>query len=154
MTVRLLAVGSPMRGDDTAGLMLAERLSDAQLQECLLTTMPADAVMMLEQFGTDPVIILDAFEAGPDDPPVLKLDLLTEELPEEMSYSSHGLGVAQAVAMARNMGLLPPVLTLIGIAGYRFGMGDTPSAGFSERLDQAEAMLQAELALLRRQTAA
>jgi hydrogenase maturation protease len=154
MSIRILAVGSPMRGDDTAGLVLAERLSDARPEGCLLTTMPADALAMIEQFAGDPVVIIDAFEAGPDDPPVLKLDLLTEELPEEMSYSSHGLGVAQAVAMARSMGMLPPHLTLIGIAGYRFGMGDEPSDGFDERLAEAEALLDEELALLREKSAA
>lgn len=143
-----------MRGDDTAGLELAERLTPAQLQGCELTTMPADALMMIEQFGTDPVIIVDAFEAGPADPPVLRLDLLTETLPEEMSYSSHGLGVAQAVAMGRGMGMLPPSLTLIGIAGYRFGMGEAPSEGFAARLDAAGALLQAELETLRQEAEA
>ena len=50
-----------------------------------------------------------------------RIDALQQALPEENGQTStHGLGVAQAVALAKNLDLLPAKLIIYAIAGGQF----------------------------------
>lgn len=145
----IVAVGKAMRGDDAAALLLADTLQAEPVPGVDVIYSSGDVVELLSLFQTcEAVIVLDAYEAGPDDPPVLRLDALEERLPSASCCSSHGLGVAEAVQIAGEMGVMPAKLVVIAIAGYRFDIGSPVSAGMEKRLEAAKALLLNELARL------
>jgi hydrogenase maturation protease len=51
--------------------------------------------------------------------------------------SSHGIGVAEAVELARALGRLPRRLTLIGVEAAGFEVGASLSSAVADRLDDA-----------------
>jgi len=146
MSVRVIAVGRELRGDDAAAFMLVETLRENPVPGVELVCSDGDVVELLDLFqGQDAVIVLDAYEANPNDPPVMRLDAGKEMLPSTPACSSHGLGVAEAVEMAREMGLLPATCIMIAIAGYAFATGSPPSGGLKKRLRMADHLLRKEL---------
>jgi hydrogenase maturation protease len=48
-------------------------------------------------------------------------------VPSNPQVSSHGFGVAEAINLARILQLLPKSLTVYGIEGKNFGIGETVS---------------------------
>jgi len=55
--------------------------------------------------------------------------------------SSHGLGVAEAVAFARALGALPARLVIYAIEGRHFGAGDGLSPDVDHAVDEVVALL-------------
>jgi len=146
MNIRVIAMGRELRGDDAAALMLSDTLRCCPVPGVELVCSGGDVVELVNLFqGQDAVIVLDAYEADPDDPPVMRLDANEDMLPSAPACSSHGLGVSEAVEMAREMGLLPETLIIIAIAGYAFAIGSPPSSGLKRRLRMAEHVLRQEL---------
>ena len=74
--------------------------------------------------GFDAVVCVDA--AAPLGAPgrVHRLDLAKEKLPPELSFaSSHALGLAEAVELARILGLAPETIVVYAIEGACFDGG-------------------------------
>jgi len=146
MSSYVVAVGRELRGDDAAALLLAETLRDHPVPGVEIVCSNGDMAELMDIFqGHEAVIVLDTYEAKPGDPPVIRLDAQRDTLSSEPPCSSHGLGVAEAVELAREMGLLPGTLIIIAIAGYAFATGNPPSAGLDTRLKMAERILRKEL---------
>ena len=116
--MKVIGVGNEWRHDDGAGLEVARRLGglrlcgepiglvDALSGEAEVTIV--DAVSSCAVPGT-----LHVFEAG------------THPLPVELfgSSSTHALGVAEAIEIARSLGQLPARVRVYGIEGSRFEYG-------------------------------
>ena len=74
--------------------------------------------------GHDSVILLDAVLSGAAPGTVIRRDLRAAPLPRDwFRLSSHQLGVADAVELARRCGALPTRLVFVGIEGERFDSG-------------------------------
>ncbi len=77
-----------------------------------------------EWAGFDAVVCVDA--AAPQGAPgrIHRLDLAAEKLPPELSFaSSHALGLAEAIELARILGLAPGKIVVYAIEGARFDGG-------------------------------
>jgi hydrogenase maturation protease len=104
--VRIIGVGTPY-GDDRAGLAIAARLMEAPASgsEVVITERPGVELLDL-LCGADAVIVLDAVRSGAA--PGKIHDLALEELPEaDRACSSHGIGVADTLALAEALGCRP-----------------------------------------------
>ena len=115
---RIIGVGSPVTGDDL-GWRAIEALRDAGLDryaELLVLDRPGPA--LLEYLQPDgAVILIDAMEAGL--PPGSLRELALEDLiGKAQAPSSHDLGVAETLALARALGSLPQCLYLLGLQAY------------------------------------
>jgi hydrogenase maturation protease len=121
----VVGVGREGRRDDAAGLRAA-RLARALLWprgrvvECEgATTSLLDAWR-----GADTVIVVDAMVSGAPPGTVRRLDTAREALPAVLYRgSTHGLGLAEAVELARSLGQSPRSLVIYGIEGEDFGFG-------------------------------
>lgn len=121
----VVGVGREGRRDDAAGLRAA-RLARALLW-------PAGRVMEVEGTttslldawsGADSVVVVDAMVSGAPPGTVRRLDAAREPLQAVLFRgSTHGLGLAEAVELARSLGQLPPSLVIYGIEGEDFGFG-------------------------------
>ncbi|MFA5112135.1 MAG: hydrogenase maturation protease, partial [Desulfobaccales bacterium] len=74
--------------------------------------------------GADGVIVADAVSSGGSPGAIYRFDALGG-VPVELSRSpsSHGWGVAEAMALGRVLGELPPFLVIYGIEGQNFEPG-------------------------------
>lgn len=112
---RVIGVGSPVAGDDL-GWRAIDALRDAGFDrhaELLSLDRPGPA--LLDHFeSADQVILIDAMEAGL--PPGSLRDLTLDDLLSvARPPSSHDLGLAESLALARALGSLPRVLRVLGI---------------------------------------
>jgi len=79
--------------------------------------------------GAGEVIVVDAVSSGAPPGTIHRLDPLAEPIQTALSQgSTHALGLAEAIELARALGRLPHRLTVYGIEGERFTAGDELSA--------------------------
>lgn len=127
----LIGVGNDFAGDDAAGRLVARALAGAEAFDVRETHGAAgDIVTMME--GRARVVIVDACASGAVPGTLHKLEATSGALPGWLrSVSSHGIGVGEAVALARALDLLPPRVEVWAIEGATFCVGDdlTPEVG-------------------------
>ncbi|MGZ5384268.1 MAG: hydrogenase maturation protease [Acidimicrobiia bacterium] len=126
----IIGIGNRVRGDDAAGLKVVELLglSDTVLEH---DGEPASLIALWE--GHDEVVLIDAVTSGGKPGSVIEIDASTSILPAGMCNSTHALGPAEAVELARALGKLPAKATLLGIEGRDYSFG----AGMSKEVEAA-----------------
>ncbi|WP_018994474.1 hydrogenase maturation protease [Thioalkalivibrio sp. ALJ2] len=109
----VIGIGNPWRGDDGIGHAVVDALVDTPgLATAKSHGEPAELMALWQ--GHDPVILVDAIVTGAAPGTLHRLDA-REPLPRGARYSSHGIGLAEAVELARSLGELPDTLIVHGI---------------------------------------
>ena len=109
----VIGIGNPWRGDDGIGHAVVDALEGtAGLATAKSHGEPAELMELWQ--GHDPVILVDAIVTGAAPGTLHRLDA-REPLPRGARYSSHGIGLAEAVELARSLGELPATLIVHGI---------------------------------------
>lgn len=119
----LIGIGNEWRCDDGAGLEVARRLGGLQLW--------GEPIALLELFdGAEDVVVVDAVSSGAAPGTLHVFEAGVEPLPSELfgSSSTHALGVAEAIEIARSLGRLPERVRVYGIEGasFEYGRGLSP----------------------------
>ena len=129
----VIGYGNPDRGDDAAGIVAAERLRALGFQTVICT---GDALQLVEFWrGADDVILIDAVITGSPAGALHQWDA-HQSLPAGTSpTSTHGLGLAEAIELARNLHLLPARLCVHGIEGRCFDSGAKISPQVLDAID-------------------
>jgi hydrogenase maturation protease len=150
--VLVVGVGHPDRGDDAAGWLVAERLrerlgDDPDVEVVRLTADPAGLLTLPAWDVATHVVLIDAIVTGA---PPGSVEILGAEqpLPSPRASGTHDLGLAATLQMAKALGRLPPDLTIVGIEGARFGLGDLPSPAVVAAAERVACALDAELRTL------
>jgi hydrogenase maturation protease len=83
--------------------------------------------------GVDQVIVVDASSCGEPPGTVRRLDPTTESVPARPAVSSHDLGPAEAIELARALGRLPArmVLYTVEVEGCAHGAALSPAVATS-----------------------
>lgn len=134
MTVRVIALGSPMNRDDGAAMRAARALEGEA--EVVLAGRPGPGLLDLLA-PTTPTLLLDVVRRGLDPGSLIELDLaeLASASVDDGAVSSHGLGPAQAFRLAEALGRELPPGCFLGIGGARFDPGDGLSPEVEAGLD-------------------
>jgi hydrogenase maturation protease len=125
----VIGVGNAWRSDDGAGIAVAERLRPHAGRFDVLEQSGEGTSLMASWEGASSVIVIDAARSGSAPGTVHRFDAAAGRIPSDfLHYSTHAFGVAEAIEMARALGILPERLILFGIEGMRFeaGTGLTP----------------------------
>ena len=147
MSALVIAVGNVFRGDDGVGPELAARVRALDLPRVAVVEALGDVGLIDAWTGYDRVILLDAVHSGAAAGMVIRRDLNAAPLPRDwFRLSSHQLGVADAVELARAMRRLPRRLVFVGIEGERFESGVGLSPKVAAALDEAAALVKTETA--------
>lgn len=114
MRIRVIGVGSE-QGDDAAGLAVAERLRGTALPVNVdVVACPRPGLDLLDEFaGTEAVVVVDAMQSGSPVGTVRRIPL--DSLQPQRGFSSHTLGVAEALELGKVLGRLPPRVEIVGI---------------------------------------
>lgn len=145
MSTRLVAcLGNELRGDDAAGLLVARELRASLPAGVDLEEHSGDVVMLGESMARHAeVVVIDAVVAPVASGSVLELDP-KDAAAARVRSSSHGLGVLEALAIARALGAEPHV-RLIGIVGSQFALGSKPTAAVVTAASELARSLAAQL---------
>lgn len=144
--VALIALGNRWRGDDAAGLELAQRLAQRLTGRCVRSE-PKDAAALADALGEARLaVVLDAALSGA--PP----GTLHRVRPDAgllrsgaARHSSHALDLAGAIALSRALGRAPERLLVYALEGSRFEPGEGLSEAVEHALAQAVEQIAREL---------
>lgn len=120
----VLCVGDPFRGDDGVGRAVAAALRVAA-PDVRVVEVAGDAGALLDCWdGESAVVVVDAMRAAEPSGTVRVMDAAARDpTAAGAATSSHGLGVAEAVALGRVLGRLPERLVVVGVVGERWDVG-------------------------------
>jgi hydrogenase maturation protease len=127
----IVGVGNAVRGDDAAGLIAARRLGGIALE--------GDPTALVDLFASvSAAVVIDAVRTGAPPGTIHRFDAGAAPLPASVrsSSSTHAVGVAEAIELARTLGRLPPRITVFGIEGARFEAGAAISTQVAAAIDE------------------
>jgi len=139
----LIGIGDQFRHDDAAGLELVQRLRATEPPGVSLFEQEGEPASLLDTWaGVTEALVVDGIDSGSSPGKVHRFEATEVPLPAELFRpSTHALGVAEAVELARELGRLPRRLSVYGIEGEDFEAGE----GLSPAVEDAVARLIAEL---------
>ncbi len=127
----VIGIGHPDRGDDAVGRVIARGLRGRVPDGVEVLEMDGEASRLLELLAdADAAYLADAAVSGAPAGTIRRLDPIDAPVPETLfTVSSHGLGLAAAIELARALGSLPRSLVVYAIEGVDFAPGAplTPS---------------------------
>jgi hydrogenase maturation protease len=146
--IKVIGVGNAWRGDDAAGLLVARRLKadhlpQVEISECLGTVSAVQAAWQ-DAAG---VIVVDAVVSGDLPGTIHRFNGHGDGMPVQLSRSpsSHGWGVAEALALGRLFRELPPLLIIYGIEGKTFDHGTNLSPEVAAAIPEAADRIRREI---------
>lgn len=144
--VRIIGVGNRDRGDDALGPLVVQALQD-RLPESVSAVEHSGEVSGLMDCleGAEAVYLVDAAVMGLEPGSVRDFDARTKPLPSlGGNYSSHALGLSEAVELARALDTLPPVCRVFAVEAATFEAGEGLSAAVDAAIPRvAQALLDA-----------
>lgn len=143
----VIGIGNPERGDDGVGHEVIRLLEGRLPKRVGLLRATGEATELVDRLEQAPVVYLvDAARSGASPGTVQRFDAGAGPLPSRLvEVSSHGFGLAQAVELARALGVLPPRCVVYLVEGQRFGTGAALSPAVVQGAALAAARIQADL---------
>ncbi|MFO1102395.1 MAG: hydrogenase maturation protease [Methylocystis sp.] len=141
-----LCIGNPQRGDDGAGRAVALTLR-ASLDGVDIIEEEGEATSVLAQLeGADAAFIVDACLSGAAPGEIRRFDVSAAPLPQmAFGASTHSFGLAEALELARALGVLPARCVVYAIEGENFTIGATMSPKVAAAAEIVADRLRAEL---------
>lgn len=122
MRTQIIGCGNRQRMDDGAGALVAERLRKAGIAAEVQSGGAFELVASWEQ--QEWLVLIDAVVTGAPCGTVHVWEGHPPELPYTRQFSSHGFGLAEAFRLGQILDCLPERITVYGIEGDQFGMGE------------------------------
>ena len=147
MTVCVICVGNELRGDDAAGLEVLRLLEGTLPDGVRSVACEGEPVSLLSLWeDCETAIVVDATQSGAEPGTVRRIPVHEQALPDELRRAStHLLGVAEAVELARALGKLPARTIVYGIEGGTWDTGAALTAEVAEAADVVAASIRREL---------
>ncbi len=146
-SVLVLGVGNPLCGDDGLGPWLVRALAGARLPGCVVGCRNGDLIRILDDCaGFDALVCVDA--AAPAGAPgrLHRFDLTTRALQRTMlPASSHGIGLAEVLALGSALDMLPRHVVVHAIEGGTFEHGRERDARVASGARRLTRRLRCEL---------
>ena len=139
----ILGIGNRHRGDDATGILAVEHLRSLGIAAELCSGEPSELIDAWT--GTDDVIVIDAVVTGAPPGTIHLWDAAHPPAFATSAASTHGLGLAQAIELARVMNSLPARLRIYGIEGKNFEMGAAVSPEVAQSVEEVVRRIAAEL---------
>jgi hydrogenase maturation protease len=136
--VVVVGVGNAYRGDDGAGLAVAERVRGL-VEGVEVVTCEQEASRVIDAIeGREAAVLVDASSSGAAPGTIHRFDASIEPVPARSFRSStHAFGVGEAIELARALGKLPGTVVVYGIEGEEFSAGEGLSAAVAAAVEPA-----------------
>jgi hydrogenase maturation protease len=127
----VIGVGNPLRGDDAAGVAVAELLRPRVPDGVEVVSCNEEPSRLMEAWdGAESVVLVDTVSSGEPPGTLHRFDAGEEAVPARTFRSStHAIGITETIELARALGRLPRRVRLYGIeaAGFTTGAELTPA---------------------------
>ncbi|GAA2348514.1 hydrogenase maturation protease [Streptomyces kunmingensis] len=150
--IAVIGVGNDFRRDDGIGWAVVERLREHAERRPLplgtvLATCDGDPGRLIGLWeGAGLAVVVDAAHAHPGRPGrTHRIELDSERLNQPPTTSSHGLGLGEAVELARVLGRLPGHLVVYAVEGVDSSLGTTMSGAVTAVIDPLAASVEDEI---------
>ncbi len=142
----VIGVGNPDRGDDAAGRLVARQLRGMLPAKIEVAEHDGEATALLALLdGADCAILIDACMSGGEPGAVRRFNVSAKPLPEaRFNLSTHGVGLGEAVELARALGQLPPCVIVYAIEARAFNLGAPPSPAVADAIDETSRLVEGE----------
>jgi hydrogenase maturation protease len=143
----VIGIGNPDRGDDAAGPAVARLLADMLPEDVGIVEHDGETTGLIAQLdGVTAAFLVDACVSGAPAGTVRRFDVAEMALPAaSFALSSHGLGLAEAIELARALGHLPPFCVVYAIEGWSFAIGAPLSSPVATAVAAVAARLSVEI---------
>ncbi|MEZ5786278.1 MAG: hydrogenase maturation protease [Xanthobacteraceae bacterium] len=121
----VIGIGNLDRGDDAVGLIVARHLARRCPAGARIVEHGGESTSLLDCLGSaDCAFVVDACMAGGPPGTISRFDVTAAELPAiALACSTHGMGLAHAIELARALGCLPRHCVVYAIEGQRYDIG-------------------------------
>ena len=132
----MIGLGNAFRGDDAAGLEVARRLGSRSFE--------GEPVSLIDEWrDVDRLVLVDAMQSGAGAGAIRVVAAHVEALPPELTRpSTHLMGAAEAIELARTLGLLPDETYVYAIEGERFDAGSGLSPAVTAAVGRVVEMIE------------
>ena len=115
--VLVIGLGNAMRRDDGIGPAAIELLERETLPAADMIVLDGESTRLIEAWrGRSRAIVIDAVAAGSRAGTIHEVEVGTDALPDwDAGASTHGAGIAEAVALGRALDRLPAELVVFGV---------------------------------------
>jgi hydrogenase maturation protease len=135
----VIGVGNPKRGDDGAGVAVAERLRPRVPDGVEVVSCSEEPSRLMEAWeGAESVVLVDTVSSGSPPGTLHRFEAGEESVPARTFRSStHAIGIADTIELARALGRLPRRVRIYGVEAGGFA----PGASLTPAVDTAVAAL-------------
>lgn len=151
--IAVIGVGNEFRRDDGVGWAVLARLRERGGQQSLppgtvLATCDGDPARLIGLWeGAGLAVVVDAAHAHPGVPGrVHRLELDSGRIAQPPTTSSHGLGLGEAVELARVLGVLPDHLVVYAVEGAESALGTGLSPAVAAAVEPLAQAVEDEIA--------
>ena len=125
VSVQVVGLGNPDRGDDGVGLLVAELVGNCLPSRIPVQKLTGDLLSLLDIWrSVDAVILVDATCSQGKPGTIRRIDAGKNPLPSRsFPTSSHAFDLDQVIELARSLGVMPEPLLVYGIEGSEFDLG-------------------------------
>jgi hydrogenase maturation protease len=127
----VIGVGNALRGDDAAGMLVAEQLRPRVPEGVEVVCCNEEPSRLMETWdGAESVLLIDTVASGSRPGTLHRFDAGEDAVPARTFRSStHAIGVADTIELARALGRLPRRVRIYGIeaGGFETGAELTPA---------------------------
>jgi hydrogenase maturation protease len=127
----VIGVGNPLRGDDAAGVVVAGYLRSRVPEGVEVVACDAEPSRLMEAWeGAESVLLVDTVASGAPPGTLHRFEAGDEAVPARTFRSStHAIGIADTIELARALGRLPRRVRVYGIeaGGFTTGAELTPA---------------------------
>ena len=136
--IRIIGLGNGMRGDDAVGLLVAHRLRQEIGDRVDVIEAEMAGVDLVELMkGANVVFLIDAARSGQAPGTIHRLDGSAGSISAPIfPRSSHAIGTADALELARAMGVLPTTVIVYGVEVENTEVGRPLSPAVARALEQ------------------
>jgi hydrogenase maturation protease len=149
--VCVVGVGNPDCGDDSVGPLIIQKLEQDGLNEIRLIKVSGETAGLIEIFAENKIVILvDAIASANQPGTIHRFDATGNPLPSEMfsNYSTHSMGVNEAIEMARALENLPERIIVYGIEGVSFDPGESMCPEVRDHFEELTNRMRKEISTL------
>lgn len=135
----IIGIGNDFRGDDGVGLVIARILRQLGLPGIEIIENSGEGTGLISLWkGADTVFVIDAVFSSAEPGKIYRFETGKDNLPSALfkGFSTHAIGLAEAIELSKALGELPRRLIIYGIEGssYEAGRGLTPEIERSAEL--------------------
>lgn len=145
--MRIVCVGNRWRSDDAVGLEVARRLQGTLPAGVELSEREGEPTALIDAWeGAAVLWLVDAVSSGAEAGTIHRLDASERELPAELFRgSTHHVGLAEAVELARALDRLPRQTVVYGVEGGSFEVGDELTPAVAAAVERVAAAVREEV---------